>query len=190
VYLSCQGILLCRTRTGSNLAPSDNFTYKCNWYQRKLIDLWDSVPVAWPWYPDLLISNGIVLLLTVQTRVCSDFSYLFYVFENSLNLGVTVAVHAISSVLPSSWIISPVYITNLLQFVAYFPEVGLCDIIPVRVTLCPPLPLLGNGVSSSTREGIDLSVEALRLSRAADWRENMNCNTQKTEETAIARKER
>jgi hypothetical protein len=50
-----------------------------------------------------------------------------------------------------------VYIINLLHFVAYFLKVGLCDVIPVRVTLCPPLSLLGNGVSS-TRGGIGLSV--------------------------------
>jgi hypothetical protein len=40
----------------------------------------------------------------------------------------------------------------------YFPKVDLCDLLPVRVPLCPLLALLGNGISSSTKGGFGLSV--------------------------------
>jgi hypothetical protein len=44
-------------------------------------------------------------------------------------------------------------------FLAYLPEVDLCDLFPVCVCVFfPPQSLLGNGFSSSTRGGIDLTM--------------------------------
>jgi hypothetical protein len=50
-------------------------------------------------------------------------------------------------------------------FLAYLHKVGLCHLFPVCMS---PLSLLGNGISSSKREGLGLWVQALWMSRAAD----------------------
>jgi hypothetical protein len=56
--------------------------------------------------------------------------------------------------------------SGALQVLGYFSNLDLSDILPVCP--CVPLSLLGNGASSSTIGGIELWVQVLWRSRAAD----------------------
>jgi hypothetical protein len=62
--------------------------------------------------------------------------------------------HSCGALMAEIWLVT--------SSLAYFPEVGLCDLLPLCVSMCvPPPPLLGNGVTPSTRGGMGLSAQAL-----------------------------